>query len=201
MGVNHHNYNGQNIVSNTSSTINCIAPIIKVIHDNFDINEAIITNMYSSSVNKIFDNFSLKNLRISRNILGNIIPYSNNIVNNLENIFPDLKNKITSISFRIPVANVSFVDITAKLNSNVNYKKICSSIEEASKSYLRGILGITYDDVVSSDFNGEKLVSIFDAKSTLILNNKFVKLISWYDNEIAYSEKILDLASYIYYYN
>ncbi len=202
MGINHHNYNGQNIVSNSSCTVNCAAPIIKVIHDNFDITEAFITDIHAStSVQKVVDKFSLKNFRIGRSILGNIIPYSNNIAYNLENIIPDLKNKITGISFTVPVNNVSVVDITAKLNSDVTYKKICSCIEEASKSYLRGILGITYDDVVSSDFNGEKLVSIFDAKSTLILNNKFIKLISWYDNETAYSEKVLDLASYIYYYN
>ncbi len=202
MGINHHNYNGQNIVSNSSCTTNCLAPIIKVINDNFGIIEVFITNIHAStSIQKIVDSYSLKNLRIGRSIFGNIIPYSTSSIDSLEYIIPDLKNKIKGMSFRVPVPNVSVIDFTIKLNSDTTYNEICSCMEEASKSYLNGILGITYDDVVSSDFNGNKLISIFDAKSTLLLNNKFIKLISWYDNETGYSEKVLDLASYIYYYN
>ncbi len=202
MGINHYNYNGQNIVSSTSSTTNCLATILKVINDNFGIIESFITIIRSFISNqKIVNNFSVKNWRNNRSIFNNIIPSFTNSINNINYIIPDLKEKIKGIVFKVPVSNASLIDLNIKLNSNVTYDKICSCIYEASNSYLRDILGITYDDVVSSDFNNEKLISIFDAKSTLLLNNNFVKLVVWYNNEIAYSEKVLDLASYIYYYN
>ncbi len=202
MGINHYSYNGQSIVSNASCTTNCLAPIVKVIHDNFNIIEAFMTTIHAvTATQKVVDSFSLKDWRGGRSVFGNIIPSSTGAANAIEHIIPDLKNKITGMAFRVPVSNVSVIDLTVRLDSDVTYDKICSSMYEASKSYLNGILGITYDDVVSSDFNGEKLVSIFDAKSTLLLNSRFIKLVSWYDNETAYSEKVLDLASYIYYYN
>ncbi len=202
MGVNHHDYNGQNIVSNTSSTTNCLAPIIKVIHDNYGILEAFMTNIHSyTKSKKIFNSLSTKNWRLNRNILNNIIPSSTSSTISINNIIPDLKNKINGISYRIPISNVSLIDLSIKLNSSATIKDICAVMNEASNSYLRGILGVTNDDVVSSDFNGNKFISIFDSKLTMLLNDKFIKIVSWYDNGSGYCEKVLDLASYIYYYN
>ncbi len=202
MGVNHHNYNGQNIVSNSSCTTNCLAPITKVLHDNFGIIEAFMTTIHASTATqKVVDSPSLKDWRGGRSVFQNIIPSSTGAANAIGYIIPDLKGKITGMSFRVPTSNVSVIDLTARLDSSITYDKLCKVIKEASNSYLRGILGFTNDDVVSSDFNGEKLVSIFDSKASMLLNNKFIKVISWYDNETGYSEKVLDLASYIYYYN
>ncbi len=199
MGINNHNYNGQNIISNASPIINCLAPIVKVINDNFEITESFITNIYSSIYNKkITSNHSLKNLYTYKSI----VPVFDKSINFLNYIIPDLKNKIIGMSLKISFLNISLIDFTAKLNSNVTYDEICSCMEEASKTYLRGILGVIYDNnLIFNNLYNKKLVSIFDAKSVLILNNNFIKFISWYNNEIAYSEKILDLLSYIYYYN
>ncbi len=202
MGVNHYNYNGQNIVSNSSCTTNCLAPIVKVLHDNFGILEAFMTTIHASTATqKVVDGLSLKDWRGGRSVFQNIIPSSTGAALAIGNIIPDLKGKITGMSFRVPTSNVSVIDVTARLYHNITYDKLCSVMKEASKSYLRGILGYTYDDVVSSDFNGEKLVSVFDSKASMLLNNKFIKVISWYDNETGYSDKVLDLASYMYYYN
>ncbi len=202
MGVNHNNYDGQNIVSNASCTTNCLAPIVKVINDNFKIKEAFMTTIHAStSTQKVVDSPSLKDWRGGRSVFQNIIPSSTGAANALGIIIPELKNKITGMAFRVPTSNVSVVDLTAKLEYSTTYDQLCSSIKEASKSYLRGILGYTNEDVVSTDFNGEKNISIFDSKATMLLNDKFIKVISWYDNETGYSDKILDLASYIYYYN
>ncbi len=202
MGVNHYNYNGQNIVSNSSCTTNCLAPIVKVLHDNFGILESFMTTIHASTATqKVVDSPSLKDWRGGRSVFQNIIPSSTGAALAIGSIIPDLKGKITGMSFRVPTSNVSVIDVTTKLNSSITYKKLCDVMKEASKSYLRGILGYTDDDVVSSDFNGEKLVSVFDSKASMILNDKFIKVISWYDNETGYSDKVLDLASYIYYYN
>ncbi len=202
MGVNHYNYNGQNIVSNASCTTNCLAPIVKVLNDNFNIIEAFMTTVHASTATqKVVDGVSLKDWRGGRSVFQNIIPSSTGAASALGKIIPSLKGKITGMSFRVPTSNVSVIDVTARLENKTNYKELCEVMKEASCSYLRGILGYTSDDVVSSDFNGEKLVSIFDSKATMLLNDKFIKVISWYDNEIGYSEKVLDLALYIYYYN
>ncbi len=202
MGVNHYNYNGQNIVSNSSCTTNCLAPIVKVIHDNFGILEAFMTTIHASTATqKVVDSPSLKDWRGGRSVFQNIIPSSTGAAVAIGNIIPDLKGKITGMSFRIPTSNVSVVDMTAKLCNGITHDKLCDVMKEASKSYLRGILGYTNDDVVSSDFNGVKLVSVFDSKASMLLNDKFIKIISWYDNETGYSDKVLDLASYMYYYN
>ncbi len=202
MGVNHYNYNGQNIVSNSSCTTNCLAPIIKVIHDNFGILESFMTTIHASTATqKVVDSPSLKDWRGGRSVFQNIIPSSTGAAIAIGNIIPDLKGKITGMSFRVPTSNVSVIDVTAKLHNSITYDKLCNVMKEASKSYLRGILGYTNDDVVSSDFNGEKLVSVFDSKASMLLNDKFIKVISWYDNETGYSDKVLDLASYMYYYN
>ncbi len=202
MGVNHHSYDGQNIVSNASCTTNCLAPIVKVINDNFKIKEAFMTTIHAAtSTQKVVDSPSLKDWRGGRSVFQNIIPSSTGAANALGLIIPELNGKITGMAFRVPASNVSVVDLTAKLKYSTTYDQLCSSIKEASKSYLRGILGFTNEDVVSTDFNGEKKTSIFDSKATMLLNNKFIKVISWYDNETGYSDKVLDLASYIYYYN
>ncbi len=202
MGVNHHYYSGQNVISNASCTTNCLAPIVKVINDNFKIKEAFMTTIHAATATqKVVDSPSLKDWRGGRSVLQNIIPSSTGAANAIGYIIPELKNKITGIAFRVPVANVSVIDLTIKLVNSLTYNDLCNVFKEASESYLRGILGITYDDVVSSDFNGNKMTSIFDAKASILLNSKFIKVISWYDNETAYSEKLLDLASYIYYYN
>ncbi len=202
MGVNHYNYNGQNIVSNSSCTTNCLAPIIKVLNDNFNVIEAFMTTVHASTATqKVVDGVSLKDWRGGRSVFQNIIPSSTGAASALVKIIPSLKDKITGMAFRVPTSNVSVIDVTARLENKTSHEELCKVMKEASCSYLRGILGYTNDDVVSSDFNGEKLVSIFDSKATMLLNNKFVKVISWYDNEIGYSEKVLDLALYIYYYN
>ncbi len=202
MGVNHYNYNGQNIVSNSSCTTNCLAPLMKVLHDNFGVLESFMTTIHASTATqKVVDSPSLKDWRGGRSVFQNIIPSSTGAALAIGKIIPDLKGKITGMSFRVPTSNVSVVDVTARLHSSITYKNLCDTIKEASKSYLRGILGYTDDDVVSSDFNGEKLVSVFDSKASMLLNDKFIKVISWYDNETGYSDKVLDLASYIYYYN
>lgn len=202
MGVNHHNYNGQNIVSNASCTTNCLAPIIKVLHDNFGLIEAFMTTIHASTATqKVVDSPSIRDWRGGRSVFQNIIPSSTGAANAIGFIIPDLKGKITGMAFRVPTSNVSVIDLTARLDCDITYNKLYDVIKEASNSYLRGILGFTNDDVVSSDFNGEKLISVFDFKSSMLLNSRFIKVVSWYDNETGYSEKVLDLVSYIYYYN
>ncbi len=202
MGVNHHFYNGENIISNSSCTTNCLAPIVKVIHDNFKIKEAFMTTIHSAtSTQKVVDSFSLKDWRGGRSVFQNIIPSSTGAASSLGKIIPELKGKITGMAFRVPTSNVSVIDLTARLCNDITHDQLCTSIKEASNSYLRGILSFTDEDVVSTDFIGEKMTSVFDSKATMLLNNKFIKVISWYDNETGYSEKVLDLASYIYYYN
>ncbi len=198
MGVNNKDYNGQKIVSNASCTTNCLAPIIKVINDNFGISEAFMTTIHASTATqKVVDSPSLKDWRGGRSVFQNIIPSTTGAANAIGFIIPDLKGKITGMAFRIPTSNVSVVDMTAKLVNDITYQKLCYSMKYASQTYLNGILGYTEDDVVSMDFNGEKMTSIFDAKASMVLNSTFIKVISWYDNETGYSDKVLDLVSYI----
>ncbi len=202
MGVNHYNYNGQDIISNASCTTNCLAPIVKVLNDNFKIKEAFMTTIHASTATqKVVDSPSLKDWRGGRSVFQNIIPSSTGAANAIGLIIPELKGKITGMAFRVPTSNVSVIDLTVRLLNDITRDKLFDVIKEASNSYLRGILSFVNDDVVSSDFNGNKMTSIFDFKASMLLNSKFIKVISWYDNETAYSEKVLDLASYIYYYN
>ncbi len=198
MGVNNDTYKGEKIVSNASCTTNCLAPIVKVLHDNYGIQEAFMTTIHASTATqKVVDSPSVRDWRGGRSVFQNIIPSSTGAANALGVIIPDLKGKITGMAFRVPTSNVSVIDLTAKFTKDATYKDICNIIKKASHSYLKGILGYTEDEVVSSDFNGEKKTSIFDAKASMLLNSKFVKIISWYDNETGYSEKVLDLAVYI----
>ncbi len=202
MGVNHNKYNGENIISNASCTTNCLAPIVKILHDNFEIVEACMSTIHAATATqKVVDSPSLKDWRGGRSVFQNIIPSSTGAANALGIIIPELKGKITGISFRVPSSNVSVVDLTAKLRYSTSYEEVCLLMKEAANGYLANILGFTQDDVVSSDFNGDKRISIFDAKASLLLNDRFIKVVAWYDNETGYSEKVLDLASYIYNFN
>ncbi|WP_232037264.1 type I glyceraldehyde-3-phosphate dehydrogenase [Buchnera aphidicola] len=197
-GVNFSKYNGQKIVSNASCTTNCLAPLAKIINDEFEIIEGLMTTVHATTATqKTVDGVSLKDWRGGRSALQNIIPASTGAAKAVGKILPELNNKITGIAFRVPVANVSVIDLTVRVSKKVKYKDICSAIKLASKTYMKNVIGYTNEEVVSSDFNGSHLTSIFDEKAGLSLNNNFFKLISWYDNEVGYSNKVLDLAEWI----
>ncbi|MFP3019296.1 MAG: type I glyceraldehyde-3-phosphate dehydrogenase [Arsenophonus sp.] len=198
MGVNHNTYIGQDIVSNASCTTNCLAPLAKVINDKFGIIEGMMSTVHATTASqKTVDGPSDKDWRAGRSTLQNIIPSSTSAAKAIGKVIPDLNGKLTGIAFRVPISNVSVVDLTVRLNKHATYKEICKTIQHAANGELKGILGYTEDDVVSSDFNDSKLTSIFDAKAGITLNDSFVKLVSWYDNETGYSNKVLDLISYI----
>ncbi|XOD70075.1 MAG: type I glyceraldehyde-3-phosphate dehydrogenase [Sodalis sp. (in: enterobacteria)] len=198
MGVNHKVYDGQDIVSNASCTTNCLAPLAKVINDNFGIVEALMTTVHATtSTQKTVDGLSHKDWRGGRGAYQNIIPSSTGAAKAVGKIIPALNGKLSGMSFRVPTPNVSVVDLTARLEKPGSYKNICDIIKRAADGELKGVLGYTDEEVVSTDFNSEKLTSVFDAKAGIALNEKFVKLIAWYDNETGYSNKILDLISYI----
>ncbi|WP_047682530.1 MULTISPECIES: glyceraldehyde-3-phosphate dehydrogenase [Xenorhabdus] len=199
MGVNHNAYAGQDIVSNASCTTNCLAPLAKVINDKFGIVEGLMTTVHATTATqKTVDGPSAKDWRGGRGAAQNIIPSSTGAAKAVGKVIPELNGKLTGMSFRVPTPNVSVVDLTARLEKPATYKEICEAIKEAAEGELKGILGYTEDDVVSTDFNGEKLTSVFDAKAGIALNDSFVKLVSWYDNETGYSNKVLDLIAHIY---
>lgn len=198
MGVNHKEYAGQEIVSNASCTTNCLAPLAKVINDKFGIVEALMTTVHATTATqKTVDGPSHKDWRGGRGASQNIIPSSTGAAKAVGKVIPALNGKLTGMAFRVPTPNVSVVDLTARLEKPASYKEICAAIKAASEGELKGVLGYTEDDVVSTDFNGEKLTSVFDAKAGIALNDNFVKLVSWYDNETGYSNKVLDLISHI----
>ncbi|WP_314190260.1 glyceraldehyde-3-phosphate dehydrogenase [Yersinia massiliensis] len=198
MGVNHKAYAGQEIVSNASCTTNCLAPLAKVINDKFGIVEALMTTVHATTATqKTVDGPSHKDWRGGRGASQNIIPSSTGAAKAVGKVIPELNGKLTGMAFRVPTPNVSVVDLTARLEKPASYKEICAAIKAASEGELKGVLGYTEDDVVSTDFNGEKLTSVFDAKAGIALNDNFVKLVSWYDNETGYSNKVLDLISHI----
>ena len=199
MGVNHKEYAGQEIVSNASCTTNCLAPLAKVINDNFGIAEALMTTVHATTATqKTVDGPSHKDWRGGRGASQNIIPSSTGAAKAVGKVIPALNGKLTGMAFRVPTPNVSVVDLTARLEKPATYKEICAVIKAASEAGdLKGVLGYTEDDVVSTDFNGEKLTSVFDAKAGIALNDNFVKLVSWYDNETGYSNKVLDLISHV----
>ncbi|VFP78183.1 Glyceraldehyde-3-phosphate dehydrogenase A [Buchnera aphidicola (Cinara cuneomaculata)] len=197
-GVNFSKYNGQKVVSNASCTTNCLAPLAKIVNDEFEILEGLMTTVHATTATqKTVDGVSLKDWRGGRGALQNIIPASTGAAQAVGKILPELNKKITGIAFRVPVANVSVVDFTVKLKKEANYKDICDVIKLASNTYMKDIVGYSNESVVSSDFNGSHLTSIFDETAGLALNKNFVKLISWYDNEFGYSTKVLDLAEWI----
>ncbi|URJ29585.1 type I glyceraldehyde-3-phosphate dehydrogenase [Blochmannia endosymbiont of Camponotus modoc] len=198
MGVNNHLYNGEKIISNASCTTNCLAPLAKVINDNFGIIEGIMTTVHATTATqKTVDSPIHNDWRSGRGAYQNIIPSSTGATRALGKVIKELDGKLTGISFRVPIPNVSVIDFTVRLEKSASYKNICDVIKNAAHGNLKGIIGYTDEKVVSSDFNGEKLISIFDAQASILLNNHFAKLISWYDNETGYSDKVIDLSVYI----
>ncbi|WP_422667220.1 type I glyceraldehyde-3-phosphate dehydrogenase [Buchnera aphidicola] len=197
-GANFDQYKGEKIVSNASCTTNCLAPLAKIIDENFNIIEGLMTTVHASTATqKVVDGASLKDWRGGRGVLQNIIPSSTGAAIAVGKVLPNLNGKLTGIAFRVPVSNVSVVDLTVRYKKSATYKEICQIIKDSSENEMKGIIGYTEDEVVSTDFNGQELTSIFDAKAGLSLNNNFSKLISWYDNETGYSSKVLDLVSLI----
>lgn len=198
MGVNHNEYDGQDIVSNASCTTNCLAPLAKVIHDKFGIVDGLMTTVHAATATqKTVDGPSMKDWRGGRGAYQNIIPSSTGAAKAVGKVIPALNGKLTGMAFRVPTADVSVVDLTVNLAKAASYDEICAAVKEASEGELAGILGYTEDEVVSQDFVGDTRTSVFDAKAGIALTDTFVKLVSWYDNEIGYSNKVLDLAAHI----
>lgn len=198
MGVNEKSYKGETIVSNASCTTNCLAPLAKVIHDNFGLEEGLMTTVHATTATqKTVDSPSKKDWRGGRAASGNIIPSSTGAAKAVTKVIPDLKGRLTGMSFRVPTLDVSVVDLTCRLSKETTYDEIKNVMKKASENELKGILGYTEDAVVSSDFIGDTRTSIFDANAGIMLNPKFVKLVAWYDNEMGYSHKLLDMAAYV----
>lgn len=195
MGVNHKKLTPQHtIVSNASCTTNCLAPVAKVLHDKFGIAEGLMTTVHAvTATQKTVDSPSLKDWRGGRGAYQNIIPSSTGAAKAVSLVIPELKGKLTGMSFRVPVADVSVVDLVVRLDKPATYDQVKAAMKEASEGELKGILGYTEDDVVSQDFLGDARTSIFDAKAGIALNDRFMKVVSWYDNEWGYSNKLVDL--------
>jgi len=199
MGVNHTKYTkDMNVVSNASCTTNCLAPLAKVIHDNLGIVEGLMTTVHSTTATqKTVDGPSKKDWRGGRAAAYNIIPSSTGAAKAVGKVIPELNGKLTGMAFRVPTIDVSVVDLTCRLEKAATYEEIKAAVKKASEGELKGILGYTEDEVVSSDFIGDPRTSIFDAKAGISLNGNFVKLVSWYDNEWGYSNKVVDLISHM----
>merc|ERR1712180_114985 len=199
MGVNHEKYDpGLKVVSNASCTTNCLAPLAKVIHDNYGILEGLMTTVHATTATqKTVDGPSGKDWRGGRGAQQNIIPSGTGAAKAVGKVIPELNGKLTGMAFRVPTPDVSVVDLTVRLERGASYADICKCIKDASKGSLKGILGYTDEDVVSCDFYGDDRSSIFDAKAGIQLSNTFVKLVSWYDNEMGYSYRVIDLISYM----
>ena len=199
MGVNNKEYTKDMVVvSNASCTTNCLAPMVKVVNDNFGIVEGLMSTVHATTATqKTVDGPSAKDWRGGRAAAGNIIPSSTGAAKACALVIPEMKGKLTGMAFRVPTLDVSVVDLTVKLAKPTTYEEICAKIKEASENELKGILGYTEDMVVSSDFIGDTRTSIFDAKAGIMLNDTFVKLVSWYDNEMGYSNKVLDLIAHM----
>ncbi|MFV0143201.1 MULTISPECIES: type I glyceraldehyde-3-phosphate dehydrogenase [Empedobacter] len=199
MGVNHESITAEDtIVSNASCTTNCLAPLAKVIHENFGIVEALMTTVHATTATqKTVDGPSMKDWRGGRSAMVNIIPSSTGAAKAVGKVIPELNGKLTGMSFRVPTVDVSVVDLTVKLAKETNYDEIKKVMREAAEGDLKGIVGYTEDAVVSQDFVGDTRTSIFDAEAGIMLNPTFVKLVAWYDNEIGYSNKVVDLVQHI----
>ena len=194
VGVNDKTYAGQDIVSNASCTTNCLAPLAKVVNDAFGIETGLMTTVHSTTATqRTVDGPSLKDWRGGRGASQNIIPSSTGAAKAVGKVIPELNGKLTGMAFRVPTADVSVVDLTVNLKKAASYAEICEAIKAASEGELKGVLAYTADEVVSSDFLGNTHTSIFDEKAGIALTDKFVKLVSWYDNEIGYSNKVLEL--------
>ncbi|KAK4455046.1 glyceraldehyde 3-phosphate dehydrogenase [Podospora aff. communis PSN243] len=199
MGVNEKSYDGSSdVISNASCTTNCLAPLAKVIHDKYGIVEGLMTTVHSyTATQKTVDGPSAKDWRGGRGAAQNIIPSSTGAAKAVGKVIPSLNGKLTGMSMRVPTSNVSVVDLTVRLEKGATYDDIKATIKQAAEGDLKGILAYTEDEIVSSDLNGNPNSSIFDAKAGIALNDKFVKLVSWYDNEWGYSRRVLDLISYV----
>ena len=198
MGVNHDTYAGQEVVSNASCTTNCLAPLAKVLNDNFGIVDGLMTTVHATTATqKTVDGPSAKDWRGGRGASQNIIPSSTGAAKAVGKVIPELNGKLTGMAFRVPTADVSVVDLTVNLAKPATYEQICAAMKSASEGELKGIMGYTEDAVVSQDFIGDTRTSVFDATAGIALTDTFVKLVSWYDNEIGYSNKVLDLVAHI----
>ncbi len=199
MGVNNHNYdNSMNIVSNASCTTNCLAPIAYVLHKNFGILEGLMSTIHAATASqKTVDAPSQKDWRGGRSSLVNIIPSSTGAAKAVGKVIPELNGKLTGMAFRVPTANVSVVDLTCRIEKSATYDEVKVAMKKASEGELKGILGYTEDAVVSTDFTTDPHTSIFDAKAGIALSDNFIKVVSWYDNEWGYSNKLLDLISHM----
>lgn len=205
-GVNFNAYAGQDIVSNASCTTNCLAPLARVVHETFGIKDGLMTTVHATTATqKTVDGPSAKDWRGGRGASQNIIPSSTGAAKAVGKVLPALNGKLTGMAFRVPTPNVSVVDLTVNLEKPASYDTIKQAIKDAAEGKtfngeLKGVLGYTEDAVVSTDFNGCTLTSIFDAEAGIALTDSFVKLVSWYDNETGYSNKVLDLVAHIYNY-
>lgn len=199
MGVNHKDVKPTDtIVSNASCTTNCLAPLAKVINDNFGIEEGLMTTVHAATATQaVVDAPSKKNFRLGRSSLNNIIPSSTGAAKAVGKVIPELNGKLTGMAFRVPTADVSVVDLTVKTKKSVSYDELKAVVKKASENELKGVLAYTDEDVVSQDFVGEDHTSTFDAGAGIALNDNFFKLVSWYDNEYGYSSKLVDLSSYV----
>jgi glyceraldehyde 3-phosphate dehydrogenase len=193
-GVNHTKYAGEAIISNASCTTNCLAPVAKVLHDNFGIKRALMTTVHAATATqKTVDGPSNKDWRGGRGILENIIPSSTGAAKAVGKVIPELNKKLTGMAFRVPTSDVSVVDLTAELAKETTYEQICAAMKAASTGSMLGVLGYTADKVVSTDFRGEACTSVFDAEAGIMLDPTFVKVVAWYDNEWGYSSKVLEM--------
>jgi glyceraldehyde 3-phosphate dehydrogenase len=199
MGVNHNKITADNtIVSNASCTTNCLAPIAKVLNDKFGIVEGLMTTVHAATATQFtVDGPSLKDYRLGRASLNNIVPASTGAAKAVGKVIPELNGKLTGMAFRVPTVDVYVVDLTCRLEKGASFEEIKLAIKNASENELKGVLGYTEEGVVSQDFVSESLTSTFDANASMALNHNFVKIVSWYDNEYGYSSKLVDLAQYI----
>lgn len=199
MGVNNEKYTADmDVVSNASCTTNCLAPVVKVIQDNFGIDSGLMSTIHAATAKqKVVDMRSQKDWRRGRSVFGNIIPTTTGAAKAVGLVIPELQGKLTGMAFRVPTADVSLVDVNLNLQKDTTYEEVCAKLKEASETYLKGILGYTEDEVVASDFVGESCTSVVDANEGRMIGSRMLKLISWYDNEFGYSKKILELCQYM----
>ena len=194
-GVNHDKYNGEAVISNASCTTNCLAPIAKVLNDKWGIKRGLMTTVHAATATqKTVDGPSNKDWRGGRGILENIIPSSTGAAKAVGVVIPELNKKLTGMSFRVPTSDVSVIDLTVELLKEASYKDICAEMKAQSQGAMKGVLGYTEDKVVSTDFRGEAMTSVFDAEAGIALDGTFVKVVAWYDNEWGYSNKTLEMA-------
>ena len=200
MGVNHETYTkDMDIVSNASCTTNCLAPLVKIVHENFGIEQGLMSTIHSATAKqKAVDARAGRDWRTGRSVFNNIIPSTTGAAKAVGRVMPELKGKMTGMSFRVPTNDVSVVDLTARLKTPATYEEICAKVKEASETYMKGIVSYIDDEVVSSDLLGDSHTCIFDETAGIILDNNFVKLIAWYDNEWGYSNKVVDLIAHMY---